>query len=498
MTSPGFDLKAAISREELPLHLLHHLFAALHTFRLRGAHDPRSTEAVARLEETLREAGPKSRIQRSGPHLVINRVCIRPTPDIRLQVRTLWSELDRLGIGALEIDGYIERDALLQFLDLYPRLDTALTENGALAESVDAHGKPHPILNSVLELVPGVTAHPYDPQAAEDEGDRRNSARRTFFRALQAARLIFRQSQVHKIPELRKARAVVHEMVDTLVEEEFSLLGLSAMHNFDAYTFQHSVHVAVLSMAVGQRLGLPRAELSQLGVGAMFHDMGKTRIPKRVLWKPGRFDANEWKIMHRHPLSGARELLQYGGMSDLAIRVMLVSAEHHLRFDGSGYPKLGEDWQQGLFSRIVTLCDCFDAMTASRIYMERPFTPDGVIRYMMENSGRMFDPDLLRVFVGLTGLYPVGSMVRLESGELGVVLEPAANPRQVDRPRIRILAPGPDGALSPAEDRSLDDGPEVDPRFRIRAGCHPLDHGISIDEILSRVYLDDDLAQEAA
>src|SRR5690606_28822311 len=175
-----------------------------------------------------------------------------------------------------------ERDALLQFLDLYPRLDTALTENGALAESVDAHGKPHPVLNEPLELVPGVMAHPYDPQATEDEGDRRNSARRTFFRALQAARLIFRQSQVHKIPELRKARAVVHEMVDTLVEEEFSLLGLSAMHNFDAYTFQHSVHVAVLSMAVGQRLGLPRAELSQLGVGAMFHDMGKTRIPKRV------------------------------------------------------------------------------------------------------------------------------------------------------------------------------------------------------------------------
>jgi hypothetical protein len=89
-------------------------------------------------------------------------------------------------------------------------------------------------------------------------------------------------------------------------------------------------------------------------------------------------------------------------------------------------------------------------------------------------------------------------MVRLESGELGVVLEPAANPRQVDRPRIRVLAPGSDGALAPAEDRSLDDGPEVYPRYRIRAGCHPLDHGISVDEILSRVYLDDDLEQEAA
>jgi hypothetical protein len=250
-------------------------------------------------------------------------------------------------------------------------------------------------------------------------------------------------------------------------------------------------------MALGQRLGLPRAELSQLGVAAMFHDMGKTRIPKRVLWKPGRFDANEWKIMHRHPLSGARELLQYGGMSDLAIRVMLVSAEHHLRFDGSGYPKLGDDWQQGLFSRIVTICDCFDAMTASRVYMKRPFTPDGVVRYMMENSGRMFDPDLLRVFVGLVGLYPVGSMVRLESGEFGVVLEPVSNPKQVDRPRVRILVLDESGKLTPAEDRDLSAGSDVDPRHRIRAGCHPLDHGISVDEVLTQVYLTDEEPQAA-
>jgi HD-GYP domain-containing protein (c-di-GMP phosphodiesterase class II) len=217
--------------------------------------------------------------------------------------------------------------------------------------------------------------------------------------------------------------------------------------------------------------------------------VGKTRVPVKVLRKPGSFDGDEWRIMRRHPLSGARELLRFGGMSDLAVRVMLVSAEHHMRFDGSGYPRVEAAWQQGLFSRIVTIADCFDAMTASRIYMKRPFTPDAVIRYMVENAGRMFDPDLLRVFVGLVGRYPVGSMVRLESGELAAVAEPPSTPEEVERPRVRLLISGPDGT-QPGEDRSLAAGSPSDPRYGIRAGCHPQEHGIRIDDLLTRFYLD--------
>lgn len=497
MSSPRFDLVAAISREESPLRFLRQLFVALHTQKLRGADDPRAVEARAQLLRILRELGREFgtvRMERCGPHLMVCRVRIRPAADVRLQVRSVSDDFERAGIGGLEVEPEIEAQALETFLSRYPRIDAILQEAGVREERRNAKGERRRILADSFDFCPGVVLFAPGEGPAElelEEQDRRLQARRTFFKALGAARHIMRQSQTHRIPELRKSRAVVHEMVDTLVEEEFSLLGLAAIQDFDPYTFQHSVHVSVLSMAVGQRLGLPRSDLAQLGVAAMFHDMGKTRVPKKVLWKPGKFDHKEWNIMRRHPLSGARELLRYGGLSDLAIRVMLVSAEHHMRFDGSGYPRFGEEsaWQQGLLTRIVTMADCFDAMTASRIYMKRPFTPDAVVRYMIENSGRMFDPDLLRVFVGLVGLYPVGSMVRLESGELALVTEPPAGPAEVEQPRVRILEP--DGErLVPGEERALATGGSVDPRYRIRAGCHPDDHGIPVDELLTEFYLE--------
>lgn len=495
MSQSGFDLMEAISREEGPLRLLRQLFVALHTRRLRGADDARAVEGVRELAATLRElaaeCGPV-RITRRGPHLLVDQMRIRPSAETRLQVRTVWRDLERLGAAGFEFAPEVTDDALAAFLDAYGKLESILDAAGARTATTNAKGEERWLLDDPCETAPGVTILPFSQDVVDEpaEGqDRRLSARRTFFRALGAARHIMRQSQNNRIPELRKSRAVVHEMVDTLVEEEFSLLGLSAIQNFDPYTFQHSVHVAVLSMAVGQRLGLPRTDLAQLGVAAMFHDMGKTRVPKKVLWKPGKFDRKEWNIMRRHPLSGARELLRYGGVSDLAVRVMLVSAEHHMRFDGSGYPRFGDAWQQGLLSRIVTMADCFDAMTASRIYMKRPFTPDAVVRYMIENSGRMFDPDLLRVFVGLVGFYPVGSMVRLESGELALVTEPPTGPAEVERPRVRMLVTT-DEAMRPGDERALSSGSSVDPRFRIRAGCHPQDHGIAVDDLLTEFFLE--------
>ena len=495
MSRSGFDLMDAISREESPLRLLRHFFVALHTRRLRGAEDARAQEGVRDLIGTIRELGAEGgpvRITRRGPHLWVDGLRIRPNSETRLQVRTVWRDLEKLGASGFEFAPEASEDAIAGFLDAYGKLESVLDEAGARETRTIANDEERKVLREPCEIAPGITVLPYSQEVTEDPADgqdRRVSARRTFFRALGAARHIMRQSQNNRIPELRKSRAVVHEMVDTLVEEEFSLLGLSAIQNFDPYTFQHSVHVSVLSMAVGQRLGLPRGDLAQLGVAAMFHDMGKTRVPKKVLWKPGKFDRKEWNIMRRHPLSGARELLRYGGVSDLAVRVMLVSAEHHMRFDGSGYPRFGDVWQQGLLSRIVTMADCFDAMTATRVYMKRPFTPDAVIRYMIENSGRMFDPDLLRVFIGLVGFYPVGSMVRLESGELALVTEPPSSPAEVERPRVRMLVATPEG-LEPEAERALASGNTVDPRYRIRAGCHPQDHGISVDDLLTEFYLE--------
>jgi hypothetical protein len=116
--------------------------------------------------------------------------------------------------------------------------------------------------------------------------------------------------------------------------------------------------------------------------------------------------------------------------------------------------------------------------------MRRPFTPDAVVRYMLESSGRMFDPDLLRLFVAKVGLFPVGSLVRLESGELAVVVESPASTAELERPRVRILGQGPLGPVA-GEERTLAAGPAADPRGRIRAGCYPQDHGVDVDAVLA-------------
>lgn len=483
----------AWEQEDAAGRLIRELFALLQLRRLRGAGDPRvrarSEDLVARIGQFPRpDPADGLRILRVGPHLVVNGIRAVAETNARLPVESMRRDLERLRLGGIEFAAGFGVAELEPFLEAYPRLGELLDRSEGAGASGPPSG-PVPVPGGAwplsVRLLPPVTAEIEPREAA---ADLRHRARRAFFHALSVSRTVMRHLAMRRVPELRKARSAVHGMIESLTEERFSLLGLTAIQDFDPYTFQHSVHVSVLSLALGQELGLGRHDLADLGVAALCHDLGKVRVPKDVLQKPGDFDARDWAVMKTHPLAGARELLRLGGRSGLAARVMLVSAEHHLRFDGSGYPRLGADWQQGLFARIVSLADCFDAMTASRAYMRRPFTPDSVVRYMLESAGRMFDPDLLRLFVARIGIFPVGSMVRLESGELGVVLDPPASPREIDRPRVRMLRPAGEG-WSAAEERDLSATRPADPHGRIQAGCHPLDYGLDVDALLADHYL---------
>ncbi len=473
--------------------LIRDLFALLQLRRLRGPSDPRVQGRVQDLLGMLRsfpraESAGGVLVLRVGPHLVVNGVRVMAEPAARLPLEALRRDLERMRLGGLEFRIDLDDQALGTFLELFPKLGDLLDRAGRAPEGagtdaryLDLDGALPP---SIRLLPPALDAAASSVQAE----DLRHRARRAFFHALSVSRSVMRHLAVRRVPELRKARSAVHGMIESLTEERFSLLGLTSIQDFDPYTFQHSVHVSVLALALGQELGLGRHDLADLGVAALCHDLGKVRVPKDVLQKPGDFDARDWAVMKTHPLAGARELLRLGGRGGLAVRVMLVSAEHHLRFDGSGYPRLGSDWQQGLFARIVSLADCFDAMTASRAYMRRPFTPDSVVRYMLESAGRMFDPDLLRLFVARIGVFPVGSMVRLESGELGLVLDPPTSPREIDRPRVRILQADGDGWAA-GEERDLSATRAADPHGRIQAGCHPLDYGLDVDALLASHYL---------
>ena len=159
----------------------------------------------------------------------------------------------------------------------------------------------------------------------------------------------------------------------------------------------------------------------ELGLAALFHDVGKTNIPKEVLNKPGKFDDDDWKIMKRHPFYGAREILLSKGVDETSIQSAIVALQHHMHCNLSGYPQVNEAPGIDIMTKIVSIADQYDAMTSSRVYSRIPRPPDGALRIMMENGGSQLDPTLMKLFVNLIGVYPIGSLVLLNTREMGLV-----------------------------------------------------------------------------
>jgi len=139
-----------------------------------------------------------------------------------------------------------------------------------------------------------------------------------------------------------------------------------------------------------------------------------------------------------HPMMGVKTLLSKRSLDRFSIRAMVVSFEHHLKLDLSGYPQVSFKKDINLYTRIVTIADVYDSMTSGRVYIRTPFTPDEALRKMLEKEGKSFDPVLLKVFINMLGIYPAGSVVLLDTGEVGVVMK--ANPTELSRPEVAIIA----------------------------------------------------------
>lgn len=285
--------------------------------------------------------------------------------------------------------------------------------------------------------------------------------------------------------DLRKAKRAVQSIVDLILNEEYSIIGLTALKNHDEYTFNHCVNVSILSIALGNRVGLPKKMLGDLGVAAILHDLGKAAIPGWVLNKPGKLSPEEWKMMTDHPVQGVKMIAKLRGLNDLALRSMLVAYEHHLNYDRTGYPRLEDHLdRQTLFGRIVSVVDCFDAMTAHRAYRRSPFTPYEALHYMITENRDKFDPLLLRAFVHTVGMYPAGTAVLLDTNEIAVVT--AHNPRDLFRPNVKVVKDrerqpidGPDvNLLDPAEDGA---GHVA----TIISALNPDEYGVNIADVLT-------------
>jgi len=270
-----------------------------------------------------------------------------------------------------------------------------------------------------------------------DSFDVRKMIKKTYFNAVSYTKGIMNKMKSGEKVNIKKAKRVMESMVDHILEEEQLLLGMTAIKDYDEYTYHHSVNVSILSIALGQRLGLSRKMLTELGMVALFHDTGKTEVPPEVLNKPTNFTDEEWKVIKKHPIWGVRAILKLKNLDDLTMKSAIVSFEHHMHFDHTGYPIVRLKTDLDLFSRIVSLADQYDAMTSARVYSRTPLAPDKALSIMMERSGTQLDPLLFKFFINMVGVYPIGTVVMLDSKELGLVSE--SNQLFPTRPRVLLI-----------------------------------------------------------
>jgi putative nucleotidyltransferase with HDIG domain len=386
---------------------------AFNVFRVHHPENEASRQALTRLLEGIHAAfleDGECSITRSGDHLFVNRVRVRPASEVA-QLREL---LERMEISGMEFNAPPEPKALGKFV-------LHLAREGRWEAPEDCYVEP-----ITEELVQdGANGHP-------------NRTVRGYRHAIREIQSIFHETHHSGQLNMRRARRLAGDIVEMVSADQAILFGLMAIRDYDQYTFQHSINVAVLATAVAARAGLDRALRRELGVAALFHDIGKLEVPREVLNKPGRFTRQEWDVMKTHAAAGARRLLKHRGLDPGAVKAARVALEHHIRPDGSGYPQLPIPGETSIYSRIVALCDAYDAMTSSRAYRQTPIIPPDVVGYLWAERGKLFDTGVVKSFIGLMGAYPPGSLVQLSDNALVVVVE-APRGEDIFRPVIRRI-----------------------------------------------------------
>ncbi len=243
-------------------------------------------------------------------------------------------------------------------------------------------------------------------------------AREVYHQARDYINSIFHEIRIARTIPIEQARLLAEHMLESIANNENAMVWLTLLKKKDEYTTYHSINVCVLSMLFGRQLGLTEGELRLLGFGALLHDIGKMRVPLEVLNKTSRLEPTEIELMRQHPTLGHTMLAEAEGIPE---QVKEIVYSHHERVDGSGYPQGLKEEQLGLLPMIVSIVDVYDAMTSDRAYHQR-ISPHEALNVMYGWAATHFPEKLMAAFIRCLGIYPVGSIVELSSGEVGVVL----------------------------------------------------------------------------
>ncbi|MBK7565060.1 MAG: HD-GYP domain-containing protein [Propionivibrio sp.] len=244
---------------------------------------------------------------------------------------------------------------------------------------------------------------------------------------------MFQEARMGKAVDTDGAQKLVEEISDSISRNPGALISLARLKTADDYTYMHSVAVCALMIALSKQLKLDEKLTRSAGIAGLLHDLGKALMPMDVLNKPGKLTDEEFAIIKTHPEEGHKLLLGSTGADEMALDVVL---HHHEKTDGSGYPKHFKDSEISLYAKMGAVCDVYDAITSNRPY-KAGWDPAESLRKMAEWANGHFDPTVFQAFVKSLGIYPVGSLVKLNSGRLGIVVEQAE--KSLLTPRIKVF-----------------------------------------------------------
>ncbi|MDA1185396.1 MAG: HD-GYP domain-containing protein [Acidobacteria bacterium] len=404
-------------RAHLAGDLVKQLAAALRSVQLYAPDHPlvgRSIAALADTLATLHGSSPSIAIGIVGEALVVADV---PVPRAAETMGKVIRQLKGLGIERIVFDHGVQPEELSRFVQIIGA--PGATEASTASLSQLKHVR-------VGRLQEG-------GEAGKTVKVDLAGYRRLYDDVVAQAETLWDSAKLDGAPDPQAGRQVVDSLAEEISQNRTALLALTALKDYDSYTFTHMVNVSILTMGQARGLGIEGPLLREMGLAALLHDIGKVRTPTEILSKPDKLTDQEFDILRRHPVDGAAILRR---TPDLPTLAPIVAFEHHLRQDGTGYPFGLTRPTLNLGTVLCGIADVYDAMRSQRVY-QQAFPTDRILAVLQRNNGEQFDQHLVRRFVQLVGIYPVGNMVRLNTGDVAVVV--GAYAPDPYRPRVRIL-----------------------------------------------------------
>lgn len=419
--------------------MVNQMFMMLRMVKLHDANNEAFERPLANLVNTVNTlVAMEGRISMQAVEdtVYVNDVKVKPDASSYANLRWLANEFVRRDVGGMQINTVVDNAAMKKFILLFSRNENI--EKGKGIETLNKAIAGEKLLAFMMTQIKVFQdANNTDKKHLVDMKD---YAVQTYSKAIMSAKTLMSNATEKTVMSLEKQKTqrLVQDLVDISVDDNHTFLGLTTIKNHDEYLYNHSVNVCVMAIAFGQKLGMSKRICSELGMAALFHDVGMMSLPLEILNKPGKFTGNEAEVMKKHTLYSVKQLLKQKALSEPMIRRVLVAYEHHMDFNNGGYPRVARRRNLHLFSRIIQIVDTFDGMTTAKPYREA-YLPDEALKVMLKESGTKFDPTLLKVFVNMIGVFPLGTFVQLDTGEMGLVFHNSNDPAKYDRPRVKLV-----------------------------------------------------------